>query len=101
MRFGAQKEDGSRGEIVYEDGTLLFDGVTLSAKDWVRLNKRVEAVLRREGLTANPQVAPVPRATSFILENLSVLNKMKRGKVRTPPWPLRLFYDAVVTKVGL
>ena len=101
IRFG-DKEAQPRGELVInvETGFLTIGGVEVSPAQWKKLKKGVDAVLARKGFIKSTP-APTPVSSNFILANLPALNKIRRGRVRKAPFPLNLFFDAVVTKEEL
>lgn len=103
--FGEKDENGRRGglELDTEAGTVLLNGTALPASRWPSLNKRVTAVFSRLGMIEKPTPTPTPTASRFFVDNdnLRAMNKLKRGKVKTAPFPLSLFYDAVITKEPL
>ncbi len=103
MHFGKKNKEGKRGELWLDaaTGEIVIDGSPLLASEWQSLNKRVEACFRRTGIIKNPKPAPTPVASRFIIDNLAALNKVERGKVKNAPFPLSLFYDAVITKEEL
>ncbi len=104
LKYG-QEQDGRRGLLVLNDetGDIVLEGYALSANAWESLNKRVMAVLRRVGLASIPTPAPTPAINKFFADNdnLQVLNRINRGKVKKAPFPLSLFYEAVITKKEL
>ena len=103
ITFG-DRDAQPRGELVIneETGFLTIGGVVVSPEQWVKLKKGVDAVLARKGFGKSvPAPAPTPVASRFILENLSALNKVPRGKVRKAPFLLRWFFDSVITKEEL
>jgi|TARA_R100000049_G_C1917226_1_gene63234 hypothetical protein len=100
-----QEQDGRQGKLVLDadTGDMTLEGFALSAQTWESLNRRVMKVLQRAGLASKPTPAPTPAINKFFADNdnLQVLNRINRGKVKKAPFPLSLFYEAVITKKEL
>ena len=85
--------------VSFENGHLCLAGEEVTPERWEQLKVRIDTLLRREGLLEPPKEAPRSLGSGrFLLNNLPIINTLKRGKIKQPPFWLKWLYDGVVTK---
>ena len=87
--------------VVFEDKHIQIAGSDYTPKQWLELRSRIDRVLVDRGFIeeVGPPKAPWEgQSSSFLTNNTMTILNHKQGYFKSPPWWLRWFYSAVVTK---
>ena len=84
------------------DARLLSLGEEIYTVDeWRDIERHIDVMVTGKLGIRKRNTKAVPNISEFVLQNLPFINKTKKGKMKSPPFWLRPFYGAVVTKEEL
>ena len=100
------KIDGQEIGFTPSDGLLHIAGEDWTVSKWLKTVERVRVALEKTGMVEKPpppEVAPWhgKPTSDFLSQNFDDIHKRQRGRIKSAPLLLRLFYDGVITKEHL
>ena len=90
--------------VAYDEttGILQVAGDKMTVDEWRELEHRINTLVTGKVALRNKQShGALPNISPFIVANLPFINKLKHGLMKLPPFWLRPFYSAVITKEQL
>ena len=85
-----------------DTGILQAAGDKMTVDEWRELEHRINTLVTgRVDLRSKQSHGALPNISPFIVANLPFINKLKHGLMKYPPFWLRPFYSAVITKEQL